>query len=252
MYYQSRSIVLKNRDLRDSDQILTIFTEREGKVTAVAKGVKKPKSSLRGCTQPFCHSLLYFSRSRDMDLITQGRIIDFFGNSREDITRTLYSMYMMELLDKSLLERVALPQLYAALTRVLELINQQGLDLMLVRYFESQLLVNLGYKPIMDQCAHCGSKELRDFNFSLQEGGLLCPACLEGSEHLMILRGETAALVRLLCEGSLQAVQRVKASPLARQQLEIVLEKHLEYHLERRFKVKNTIRLLKRTLAVSN
>ena len=253
MYYQSRSIILKNRDLRESDQLLTIFSEKEGKITAVAKGVKKAKSSLRGCVQPFCHSLLFFNRGRgDMDLITQGKIIEFFGNSREDINRTLYSMYIMELIDKSLLERSPLPRLYATLVSVLELINEQGLNLMLVRYFESMLLVNLGYKPVMNQCVLCGSLELSDFQFSLSEGGLLCSSCGRSGDSVILLGGESAALIKLLCDGKLQTVQRVKASPRAMQQVEFFLEKYLEYHLERRFKVKNTIRWLKQAVLVSN
>lgn len=252
MYYQSRSIILKNRDLRESDQILTIFTEKEGKITAVAKGVKKPKSSLRGCVQPFCHSLLYYNRGREMELVTQGKIIDFYGNSREDITRTLHAMYMMELLDKSLLERAPMPQLYSALIQVLGLINEKGLNPILIRYFESRLLVNLGYKPVADRCVLCGSRDLHDYDFSLQEGGLLCRACLPRSENTIKLRGESAALVRLLCEGALPIVLKVKASPPAMQQLEAFLERYLEYHLERRFKVKNTIRWLKQTIPVSN
>ena len=67
-------------------------------------------------------------------------------------------MYIMELLDKSLMERVPLPNLYDTVVRVLELINEQGLNLMLVRYFESRLLVNLGYKPVLNQCVLCGGK----------------------------------------------------------------------------------------------
>ena len=230
MYHQSRSVILRNRDLRESDQLLTIFSEQEGKITAVAKGVKKAKSSLRGCVQPFCHSLLFFNRGRDMDLITQGKIIDFFGNSREDINRILY----------------------ATLVSVLELINEQGLNLMLVRYFESQLLVNLGYRPVMDQCVLCGSLELSDFKFSLSEGGLLCSSCGRAGDSVISLGGESVALIKLLCDGKLQTVQRVKASPRAMQQVEFFLERYLEYHLERRFKVKNTIRWLKQAVPVSN
>jgi DNA repair protein RecO (recombination protein O) len=254
MYYKSRSIILKKRDIRESDQLLTIFSEQEGKITAVAKGVKKSKSSLRGCVQPFCHSLLFYNHGREMDLITQGKIIDFFGNSREDIHRTLYSMYIMELLDKSLMERVALPGLYTTLVAVLELINEQGLNQMLLRYFESQLLVNLGYKPVVNQCAICGGHKLKEYNFNLAEGGLICKSCVEQEQvgPLIALQGETVALVKLLCEGSLQTVQRVKASPIAHQQLEAFLEKYLEYHLERRFKVKNTIRWLKQSMLVFN
>lgn len=252
MYYKSRSIILKKRDLRESDGLLTIFSEKEGKITAVAKGIKKTRSSLRACVQPFCHSLLFYSRGKEMDLITQGKIIDFYGNSREDINRTLYSMYLMELLDKSLMERVPLPDLYDAVVRVLELLNEQGLNLMLVRYFESRLLVSLGYKPVVNQCVLCGSQKITDFNFSLVEGGLVCGSCSRPENLLMNLRGESVALIKLFSEGSLLAVQRVKASPAAIQQVELFLERYLEYHLERRFKLKNTIRWLKQAIPVSD
>lgn len=252
MYYRSRSIILKNRDLRESDGLLTIFSEKEGKITATAKGIKKTRSSLRGCVQPFCHSLLFYSRGREIDLITQGKIINFFGNSREDINRTLYSMYLMELLDKSLMERVPLPDLYDTAVRILELINEEGLNLMLIRYFESRLLVNLGYKPVVSQCVLCGSRELTDLNFSLVDGGLLCSSCLQPGGSYLGLRGESVALIKLCCEGPLKAVQRVKPSPAAMQQLEVFLERYLEYHLERRFRLKNTIRWLKQTIALSD
>ncbi len=244
--------MLKKRDLRESDGLLTIFSEKEGKITAVAKGIKKTRSSLRGCVQPFCHSLLFYNRGKEMDLITQGKIIDFFGDSREDINRTLYSVYLMELLDKSLMERVPMPNLYDTVVRVLELINEQGLNLMLVRYFECRLLVSLGYKPVTHQCVICGSTQINDFNFSLIEGGLVCGSCIKPGDVLISLRGETVALIKLLCEGTLQAVQRVKALPPAMQQLEMFLERYLEYHLERRFKLKNTIRWLKQTVMVSD
>jgi len=252
MYYQSRAIILRCRDLRESDQLLTIFSEKEGKITATAKGVKKPKSSLRGCVQPFCHSLLHFKRGREMDLITQGKIIDFFGNSREDFNRTLYSMYIMELLDKSLLERSPLPKLYEVLVAVLESLNDQGLNLLMLRYFESSLMINLGYTPVLDRCVLCERSDLTNHNFSLNEGGLLCSSCAEQSQSILALRGETVALLRLLCSSSTQTVQRVKASPVAMQQLEYFLERYLEYYLERRFKVKNTIRWLKKSILLSN
>ena len=104
MYYRSKGIVLKAMDNRESDKIVTIFTEKEGKISAVAKGTKKPNSSLRACVQPFVFSSLYFSQGKSMDIITQGKLLDFFGNSREDLLRTLYCIFFLQLLDISLFD----------------------------------------------------------------------------------------------------------------------------------------------------
>ncbi len=250
MYYKSRCIILKNRDLRETDKLVTIFSEPEGKTTAVAKGIKKPKSSLRGCIQPFCHSLLFFSRGRELDLITQGQLLDFFGNTREDMQRTLHVMYMMELLDKSLLPGVALPELYARVLRILDIVNRQGLNHIYIRYFEIQLLNSLGYRPQLNCCQRCGATNLRGFCFSLADGGLLCPQCRAGEEAGIELRAETIALLRLLAEDKLTAACRVKASPRTSQEMEYLLERYLEYHLETRLNIKTTMRVLKKSLAV--
>lgn len=253
MYYSSRAIILKNRDLRESDKLVTIFSEKEGKLTAVAKGVKKSKSSLRACVQPFCQSQLYLSHGKELDLITQGKLINFYANSREDINRTLYCMYIMELLDKSLMDRAALPELFRTAIAVLELINEYGLNPLFIRYFEMKLLVNLGYSPVVDNCSACGSRNIQNFAFSLSEGGLLCDDCIaRGEVELIKLSGETIGLIRLLSQGNTKTLKRVKASPGALRQLEFFLEKYLEYYLDRRFNMKNTIKLLKKTIAAIN
>ncbi len=250
MYYQSRGVILRQRDFKDSDKLLSIFTEKEGKITAIAKGVKKSKSSLRACVQPFCHSFLHFNQGKNMDIITQAKLLDFYGNSRQDLERALNCYYLMELLDKSLQEHLPLPDLYQTLLTVLEAINEQGLNPLYIRYFESQLLVKLGYKPVLKHCVVCGQKPVESFHFSLAEGGLICPACVRAEEvhSTLSLSGETIGLLGLLTQGGIQALSRVKVSPAGLKQLELLLEKYLEYHLDRKFKLKNTISMLKRTI----
>lgn len=252
MNYNSRGFILRQRDYRDSDKLLSIFTEQKGKITAVAKGIKKPKSSLRACAQPFCHAYLHLHQGRDMDLLTQGKLLDFYANSRSDLERSLYCIYLMELLDKSLMENTPLPGLYHALLLVLGAINEQGLNPLFIRYFEVRLLASLGYKPVLSHCLSCGQKAGTGFHFSLSEGGLLCLACQGKSADVIHVGGETLGLLRLLSEGSFQTLPRVKASPGGLKELENLLEKYLEYHLDRRFKLKNTIRLLKKTIDFEN
>ncbi|HPF21659.1 MAG TPA: DNA repair protein RecO [Syntrophomonas sp.] len=252
MNYNSRGFVLRQRDYRDSDKLLNIFTEQKGKITAIAKGIKKPKSSLRACAQPFCHAELHLHQGREIDLLTQARMLDFYAYSRSDLERSLYCIYLMELLDKSLMENTPLPDLYQALLLVLTAINEEGLNLLFIRYFEARLLDNLGYKPVLYHCISCQQQAEASFCLSLSEGGLVCPACQESGHEGIKVSGETMGLLRLLSEGSFQILSRVKASPGGLRELEELLEKYLTYHLDRRFKMKNTIRLLKKTIHFEN
>jgi DNA repair protein RecO (recombination protein O) len=247
MYLRSRAIVIKNMDYRESDKLVTIFCEHEGKMKAVARGIKKPRSSLRACVQPFCHSSLFFSRGKGMNLITQGKLLDFYGNTREDFERTLYALYLMELLDKSLMEGVAIPRLYTSTLEVLSHLNHSGYNPMLIRYFEMNLLVNLGYSPLLDHCVLCGKKD--DLKvFSLPDGGMLCRDCSYQASEAVSLSKETLALISLLGRSRLTAVERVRVSNKAQKELEYFLEKYLEYYLERKFNLKKAMSILKRSM----
>jgi len=245
VYYRSDAIILKSSDYRESEKIVTIFTEKEGKIKAIAKGTKKPNSSLRACIQPFVYSSLYFSQGKNMDIITQGKLVDFFGNCREDLPRTLYCIYIMELLDKSLMDKVKLPDLFKITLQVLTNLNQSGYQPLAIRFFEMKLLVNLGYMPILHKCASCGSKQSSYSYFSPAEGGVICNDCNETIQGSLQLSGETLAVMNLLCNAQINILERLKISNLAQVQLEKLLESYLEYHLERKFNLKNTIRKLK-------
>jgi DNA repair protein RecO (recombination protein O) len=69
---------------------------------------------------------------------------------------------------------------------------------------------------------------------------------------LIYLSGESLALLKLMTSNKPVLIQRIKASPGALKQMEVFLEKYLEYHLERKFKMKNTIRQLKQRMLLSN
>lgn len=247
-YYQSRAIILKNMDYRESDKIVHVFTEKEGKVSAVARGIKKPKSSLRACVQPFCHSLLYFRRGREMEQITQGQLMEFYADTREDISRLLYAVYIMELLDKSLLDKMPFNELYSYTLQVLDYINQWGINPLIIRHFELQLLLSLGYSPSLDFCVNCGGKELRAFNIAA--GGAICEDCRNISDPIFSISAQTLALLRLLLRARLSTLSRVKASPASLMQLENLLEAYLEYHLEKKFNLSQTIKNLKAKMMI--
>jgi DNA repair protein RecO (recombination protein O) len=241
VYFQSHSIIIKNTDYREKDKLVTVFSEKQGKHKAIARGIKKPGSSLRASVQPFCSSLLFFSSGRELDLITQGRLIDFFANSREDINRTLYSVYIMELLDKALMDRVPMPQLFGITLSVLEFINNQGINPLILRYFEMQLIVELGFKPELNYCTNCGQRISTYKGFSLANGGMICARCASEDDKCIVLAGEVIGLLRLLIDGEINTLQRVRATTPALHQLELFLGRYLEYHLERHFNLKSTI-----------
>lgn len=254
MYSKSRSIIIKNIDYRDADKLVTLFSEKEGKIRAIAKGIKKPNSSLRPCVQPFVHTLLFYTSSRELGLITQGRVLDFYSNIRDEINLSLNIMYLMELLDKSLMENVPMPQLYNATLQLLNILNEPNaaFNPLLFRYFEMVLLKELGYRPVLERCVICGESVANINYLSISEGGIVCSVCDGQAGNKISISPESLAILKLLSCANMNTLNRVKTSDRTLKQIELILEKYLEYHLERKFKVKDTIRSLKTRLAVPN
>ncbi len=253
MYTKSRCIIIKAMDFRDADKLVTIFSEQKGKVRTVARGTKKPNSSLRACVQLFAHSFLSFTQRRELGTITQGRVLDFYGNIRDNLELSLSAVYIMELLDKSLLENAPLPRLYYTTLQVLNILNTEEIDYnpLLIRYYEMSLLTELGYKPILNYCIVCRSTDGLN-HISISHGGTICSKCSNQNRYNIYISGESLAILKMLMNANISTLFRLKPSPRAMQEIELVLEKYLEYHLERKFNVKNTVKQLKERLAFPN
>lgn len=243
MYYRTEAVIIKAFDFKEADQIVTMFTRDLGKVKAIAKGVKKTKSGLRALVQPFCRSELQLTTSGDMYLVTQGRIIDFFGSVREDMERALQALYLLELLDKSVPDREVNHALYDLTLKTLKYIDEHELSPMVLRYFETKLLTLLGYAPVLDHC--CGCQTLGSFSFfSPAGGGALCEKCTGEWETRKTLPAAIAAL-KTLQQNNMTILPRLKLPATVLDEMETILEKYLEYYLERRFSVKELIKDMK-------
>ena len=75
--HEAEAIVLRQYSLSDSDRIIVFITREYGKVRAVAKGVKKPKSRLAGSLEPLNHIRLEFygREGQELSQIRQAELI---------------------------------------------------------------------------------------------------------------------------------------------------------------------------------
>ncbi len=248
-YYHSLGFILRNRDYREADRLVTVFTEKHGKISAVARGVKKAKSSLRACTQPFCYSELFLRRGKTLDMITQGKTIDFFGRARENMETVMYLLYITEILDKVLPEHQPCPELFAATVRLVQTLEEKGPRPVYLRWFEARVIDQLGFTPELNQCVSCRGREKPGNYFSIADGGLLCENCYQHTTNaIYFLNPEVLAILRLLLKTDVTFLDRLQMREPVLKQLEQFWEKYLEYHLEHRFALKNALAVLKRMM----
>lgn len=188
--YNTEGVILRRRNLGEADSILTVFSPTVGKFDAIAKGVRKPTSRMRGHLEPLTRSQMHLGHGRNLDVFTQAETMAAYRAVREDLDRLTLAIYCCELIDRFTVDRVPHAQLYDLLNELLE-----GLDsaapLTIGRSFELRILSLTGYELQMVVCALCGRRlPEEDSLFSATSGGLVCDACrpAAGSGRIVSVR----------------------------------------------------------------
>ncbi|MGH2737839.1 MAG: DNA repair protein RecO, partial [Actinomycetota bacterium] len=82
--YKEQGIVLGSIKLAEADKIVTILTQGEGKIRAVAKGIRRTTSRFGARLEPFTHVNVMLYRGRNLDTVTQVEILAPFRAVRDD------------------------------------------------------------------------------------------------------------------------------------------------------------------------
>lgn len=84
---RTRAIVLRRTNYGETDRILNLLTP-EGKISVLAKGVRKEKSKLAGSVELFTISdiVIHQHRSGGLSILTSARMLRFFSNIISDLS----------------------------------------------------------------------------------------------------------------------------------------------------------------------
>ena len=227
--YRDHGIVLRTYKLGEADRIVNLITKGNGKVRAVAKGVRKTKSRFGGRLEPTRHVSLLLYEGRELDLISQAETVDHFRSVREDLDRLTRATAMLEAVDQIAQEREVNPRLYQMLLGALRTLEANDAALVVPAFFW-KLLALEGFQPLVEMCATCGAED--DLvAFDLDEGGLLCRGCRRGSG----VSPDAVALMQMILGGRLAAALSEPPSS-ATHEVEHLATRAIEHHLERRLK----------------
>jgi len=225
--YNDEGVVLRSIRLGEADRIVTLATPEHGKVRAVAKGIRKPKSRLSGRLEPLTYVSFMCWRGRELDVVNQVEAIEHFKAIRGDLERVPVAMTMLEVVDHVALERQPMAEMFRMLVGALRTLDQR-LSPALLGSFLWKLLVLEGVGPSVEYCAGCGTeRELVSFDAS--EGGFLCRSCRRGQA----VDADTVSLIRQILGGGLRAVLDQPPSR-ATAESERLAMLATEHHLDRR------------------
>jgi DNA repair protein RecO (recombination protein O) len=230
--YRDVGVVLRTYKLRESDRIIVFHTAENGKVRAVAKGVRKTKSKFGARLEPMSHVRLLLYRGRELDIVSQADAVEPLSPMLSSLDRASQGLAAVEAVDQLSLEREPNPQLYRMLVGVLRTIAERPSTLNVAAFYW-KLLANEGMRPQLDECIRCGESEPATpmVAFDLNEGGVLCRSCRSGQA----ISPDALRVLRDILGGRLSSALSEDASP-ATHEVASLATRALEFHIERRLK----------------
>ena len=245
--YQTEAVIIHKIKLGEADRILAFFTPHRGKLRAVAKGVRRPRSKLSGHLELLTHSLITLAHGRNLDTIIGSQTINSYFTLKSDLDLSASSLYIAELIDQFASEHAENYTLFQLLLTTLNNLCEAGNHVLTRHYFEMHLLTAVGYRPQLRQCVSCHQPlEPVINNFSVNAGGVLCPACNHNVRGSHTISVNALKVLRLLQGERYDIVRRLKINPSLSLELRRTISNYIEYLLEREVKSASFLDSLRR------
>ncbi len=237
MLIKSEGIVIRTSDYGESNKVLTVYTKDFGKLGIMARGAKKTKSRLSSVSQLFTHAHFLIQKGSGLGSLSQGEIIHTYRGIKQDIVKTAYAAYMVELLDKSTEDQKPSSALFEFLSLSLRYLDEDVDPDILKAIFEMKMLRLAGVGPQVDRCVMCGRKE-GNFYFSIAEGGFLCEQDRHTDLNALGLSTHTARLLNLFYHIDLSRLGNVSVKKETKEVLKQVLTTYIDEYTGIRLKSK--------------
>lgn len=144
--YKTSGIIIKKLNFGEADRILTIYTQRHGKIKAIAKGVRRSLSRKGGNLNLFNLVSLFLAEGKNLDIITEVELINSFERLRNDLKHLSSAFYLCELIEEFTRENQASAGIYSLLKEGLEFLNQNHVfEKDFFAQFQKNLLVETGF-----------------------------------------------------------------------------------------------------------
>ena len=234
-------IVVSEKAYGETSKIVNILTE-SGLVSAMAKGAKTLKSSLRsGTTKLTYASFQIIEKENKLSVLTGADIINNYSSIKKDINKISYASYLLELATQVMKQNND-KMIYQLLIDSLDKIND-GFDYRVItNILELKYLAYLGVLPVLDGCSICGSKT-NIVTLSGSRGGYICRNCVTNDP---IVSEKTIKLIRLFYYVDIKKIDKLEVSEEVKKEINSFLDSYYELYTGLYLKTKYLLNKIKR------
>jgi DNA repair protein RecO (recombination protein O) len=182
---KTEAVVLRSIRYGEADRILHLYSDRRGRVNAIAKGVRKPRSRFGGRLEPFFRLDLLLHEGRgELLTVTNVSTVNGYPRLRGSAPALNAAARACDAVLRLLDAAEPNPPAYNLLCRYLEMLNAdpagRAAAIETALSFRLKLALAAGFAPELASCARCGEADHLS-GFSGAAGGVVCSACEAGS-----------------------------------------------------------------------
>lgn len=229
-------IILYAAPIGEYDKRVVILTKERGKITAFAKGSRKPNSALIAAVNPFVFGEFEVYEGRSSYTLYKANVQNYFLELVNSFEGAYYGFYFMEFADYYTRENndeiMMLKLLYQSL-RALEL---ESIPNELVRcIYELKAMMVNGEYPQVFRCQNCGMEE-DNIYFSTALSGVVCASCSRGEKGLIKLTSSTLYTMQFIIASPIEKLFTFNVSDEVLMELKLILKRYISTYIDKAFK----------------
>lgn len=229
-------IVISSMAISEYDKRIVLLTKEFGKITAFARGARRPTSQFLSGTQPMSFGEYTLYRGRNSYTVTNVKVTEYFGGEMKDIDKMYLGMYFLEMADYYGRENIdgteTLKLIYLSLKA---LQNNSIPDKLIKNIYELKTLVINGEYPNLFTCVNCGSDKELDY-FDLIHNGMICKNCHGKMSKEKIVSPSALYALQYIVSSPLEKLYTFKVKEEVWQEINHIVGTYLKKHIEKQFK----------------
>lgn len=171
--FSTKGIVLKRVSVGETDRIINLLTQEFGKITCVAKGVRKIKSSMRAYLEPGNLIDAYLIKTKSLPILTQAKLIDDCSKMKQTLGAYRQLSQMLEIFEKLFVEQEIEQEMYSDILSLRKKITTSTATAKYIHDTLSKIIVDLGfqhpddskYRSITDYVSALSDKKMKSFDY---------------------------------------------------------------------------------------
>jgi DNA repair protein RecO (recombination protein O) len=240
MIVSTDAIVLRSMKYRDTSKIVTLYSEKFGKISVLAKGARSAKNKFGASLEPMTHStvVIYKKEHRDLHLLSKSEIVQPFFNMRVEPDKLAVGLALVELVHLVMHDEEENQRMFALLAdalHVLEISEINSLNILFA--FELKLVRQLGFAPQFELCSQCGThvlegNEVQFVHLILARGSIVCSKCIAGRNSAGIrLSNEMLHALVHFASVPMDTVADLQLTFQQQDEMLALLQMYMQYHV---------------------